>query len=185
MPVPTESVEKLSSPCEQISATTAATGVMRGGGAVLARIVTLIVGFGATGAGGDGGPRLAWPANGSAEETMPDDLAARLAGNWTVTEVFQATIPPEVEPTLVFEAERLAGFAGCNRFGMPLGYGPGGALTLGLPAATRKSCGGPVMDLEKAILSALRRINKVAFEADDAIALSAYGLQLMRAKRAE
>lgn len=112
------------------------------------------------------------------------DLASQLLGTWMVTEVRSGTIPPGTAPTLVFEAKRLAGFAGCNHFGAALQVGEGGALTLGPAEVTRRACAAPQMDVEVAVLRALQRINAVAFEADGTIVFKAYGTVQLRATRA-
>jgi heat shock protein HslJ len=114
-----------------------------------------------------------------------DDTAARLLGTWAVTEVRSGTIPDDTVPTLMFEAGRLAGFAGCNNFGASLEVGEGGALKLGPAAITRRACPAPQMDVEVAVLRALQRINAVAFEGDGQIVLSAFGTVMLRATRAE
>lgn len=112
------------------------------------------------------------------------NAAARLMGTWAVTEVRSGTIPDGTVPTLVFEADRLAGFAGCNNFGASLSVGDGGALKLGPAAITRMACAAPQMDVEAAVLRALQRVNAVAFEGEGQIVLSAFGTVMLRATRA-
>lgn len=113
-----------------------------------------------------------------------ETTAARLMGTWAVTEVRSGTIPDGTVPTLVFEADRLAGFAGCNSFGATLAVEAGGELKLGPAAVTRMACAAPQMDVEAAVLRALQRVNAVAFEGDGQIVLSAFGTVMLRATRA-
>ncbi len=122
-------------------------------------------------------------ANGVAGSAAAD-TATLLIGTWTVTEVRSGTIPQDTLPTLVFETGRLAGFAGCNRFGATLAVGDGGALAIGPAAITRMACAAPQMEVEAAILRALQRIDAVAFDSNGQIALLAFGTVMMRAARA-
>jgi heat shock protein HslJ len=127
------------------------------------------------------GPSLRLANGGDTMEA--DDIAARLMGTWAVTEVRSGTIPDGTVPTLVFEADRLAGFAGCNNFGATLQVGEGGALKLGPAAITRMACAAPQMDVEAAVLRALQRVNAVEFDGDGQIVLSAFGTVMLRASR--
>lgn len=113
---------------------------------------------------------------------MTDD-AARLAGTWRIIEVVDATIPEGAVPQLVFEPDRLAGFAGCNNFGASLRYDGDGQITLGEAVATLNICGAAVMALEAQVLNGLSIVNSVAFDGDDMVALLAYGDVMMRAER--
>ncbi len=122
--------------------------------------------------------------NGGSPMTGPE-AQAKLAGTWTVVHVSDAIIPDFAVPQLVFEPERLAGLAGCNRFGAPLTYGDGGALTLGEAVTTFETCGPDAMAVEAQVLNALQLINEVSFDTDDRIRLIGFGMELMIAERNE
>jgi heat shock protein HslJ len=123
--------------------------------------------------------------NGGGYEMTSLDLATRLAGTWMITEVRNATIPAYSAPTLVFEPERLAGFAGCNNFGVPVTYGDDNGLVLGDPEFTLNICGAGEMDLEAQIFNALQRISEVAFDSENQITLSAFGTTMLKAEKAQ
>lgn len=123
-------------------------------------------------------------ANGEAP-MHSEDLRTQLAGTWHVVRLRGAVIPETGVPELVFEPARLAGFAGCNRFGAPLTYGEGGSLAIGAPASERKACGDAAMKVEAQVLRAVMRINSVTFEGADRIILRAFGTEMMVAERKE
>lgn len=124
---------------------------------------------------------LLW-ANGETAMTATE-MAAKLRGNWTVTMVEDAEIPPGSPPTLVFGPERLSGFAGCNSFDVTLSYGDDGAVTIGAADWGQQACGPVAMAMEAQVFLSLQMINAVTFETADRIALSAFGSVKMIASR--
>ena len=114
-----------------------------------------------------------------------EELAAQLSGKWIITEVADAEIPLGAIPTLVFDTERLAGFAGCNHYDVEASYGDNGAVGFGDAELTEKVCGVAAMDLESQIVNALQLIDGVRFDAGNRIALTASGDAMIRAERTE
>ncbi|NKB15864.1 MAG: META domain-containing protein [Sphingomonadales bacterium] len=122
-------------------------------------------------------------ANGEGIEMTGESAAERLAGTWTVTEVANGTIPEGITPALVFEADQLAGFAGCNNFGAPATYGADGAVKFGGARLTRKACDQTIMSFEVAMIRAIERTNSVDFDSADQITLTGFGKVMLRATR--
>ncbi len=74
------------------------------------------------------------------------------------------TPPADAEFTLEFEAARLSGSSGCNRF-MGTWSVVDGTLEIGPLASTMMYCDG-LMELESAYLSALQAVTGASLEAD-------------------
>jgi heat shock protein HslJ len=70
----------------------------------------------------------------------------------------------EVMPTLQVEGDRVAGFAGCNRYfaSVKVGKQPGD-LEFGPVGATRMACPDPGMAIEDRFLVALSKVTKFTF----------------------
>lgn len=129
-------------------------------------------------------PLSAVRAQANGEKAMTGaETAAMLRGNWTVTMVEDAEIPPGNPPRLTFGPDRLAGFAGCNDFDVTLSYGEDGALTIGPADWGQQACGPVAMAMEAQVFLSLQLINAVQFETPDRIALSAFGAVRMTATR--
>lgn len=89
--------------------------------------------------------------------TGADSSMATIAGTeWTLVELDGKAIGGiERRPTLSIESGRVAGFAGCNRFGAEIQSKGGETWALGPVAATRMACEEAEMVLERDFLSAL------------------------------
>jgi heat shock protein HslJ len=91
----------------------------------------------------------------------------------------------ENRPTIFFDEDRAAGFAGCNRFFATAERGEGGALRLSNIGATRMYCEGR-MDSEARYLAALAEVaaaRRDAEEEDELLLLDAQGRVLLRYAR--
>lgn len=68
--------------------------------------------------------------------------------------------------TLVFDAGRIAGQSGCNRYmGAAEGGGMPGELSFGQTAGTMMACPDPLMQLERTYLGALGQVTRYGFRA--------------------
>lgn len=77
---------------------------------------------------------------------------------WVLTEVVGGvTVPEGADASLVLASMegRAAGSSGCNRFIGTYDLA-GGRITFGMEALTRRACSGPLMDLERDYMEALR-----------------------------
>jgi heat shock protein HslJ len=100
------------------------------------------------------------------EVTGQLSLALLAGGEWRVTAIDREPLPEGVRPpTVVIEGERIAGFAGCNRFTGAVEETMPGQIAIGPLALTRMACPGPEMEVERrfvAGLAAARRWDYVA-----------------------
>jgi len=128
------------------------------------------------------GPESAW-ANGGDDGMTAEDLARTLAGEWRVTSVRDAVIPPDASATLRFEPDRVSGFSGCNNFSATLDYGSDGAVRLGEVRLTRRICGQPAMAMEVQIVRALRRTTQVRLSPGGGLVLMTFETPTVEAER--
>ncbi len=84
-------------------------------------------------------------------------------------------IPEDVEATLRFEAGRVAGSGGCNRFSAECRI-DGERLEIGLIASTMMACPEPAASIEAAVLQALALIATWAVEEGSLVLRDADGL---------
>jgi heat shock protein HslJ len=93
--------------------------------------------------------------------------AALLSGtDWTVVEIDGQPLPDEApRPTIRIDADRIAGFGGCNRYTGTLKEPTPGALAMGPIAATRMACAGPPADVERRFLDTLGKVTRYSFVA--------------------
>jgi heat shock protein HslJ len=83
----------------------------------------------------------------------PLDMEAP-SGGWRLAQIDGA--PPRAEPpTITFEGERVAGFAGCNRYFAGIEQDPNVARYFTGIGATRMACPEPAMSLETRFLARL------------------------------
>lgn len=88
----------------------------------------------------------------------------------------------ENRPTIFFDDDRAAGFAGCNRFFATATRGPNGAISLSGIGATRMFCEGR-MEIETDYLAKLALVagaQRDEEEEDQLILLDAQGRELLR-----
>lgn len=100
-------------------------------------------------------------------------LAALADVTWILVSVDRIPVAgADRPPTAVFEASRVSGFAGCNRyFGQVVEKSPG-VIAVGPLAGTRMACPGPAMELESRFYSAMSRVTRYGF-VDGRLVLSA------------
>lgn len=116
--------------------------------------------------------------------------AARAEGpagaQWLATGVGEFALTPDDDVTLDFEADRISGRSGCNRyFGAVTltAVTPGqGALALGPVAGTRMACPGRAEQIELSFLAALGQIDAWRIERDGTLTLLAQGAPLITAR---
>ena len=90
---------------------------------------------------------------------------ADLAGvTWNLKELgWHQPVPKVIEISAEFEADRISGNGGCNRYFAGLkGSGPYG-ISVAPPGATRRACPEPQMEWEKRYLSALENVTQIRF----------------------
>ncbi len=121
----------------------------------------------------------------AAADGEADPLAALAGGEWRLVAIDGAPAPDAPAPiTLRYEAGRIAGFAGCNRYFASLEAGEGDVLTVGPTGATRMACPEPQMALESRFLGVLSAI-RAARASDGELVLRGSGgdLTFSRAAR--
>ena len=98
----------------------------------------------------------------------PTELAGT---NWTFVSIGGVPVAADRPTTLAFEADRLSGSAGCNRFSG--GYAAAdGTLTAGPFAATRMACPGSGMTQENAFFALMRSPVSLSFPTDGTLILT-------------
>ena len=95
-----------------------------------------------------------------------------LAGtSWTFVSIAGVPVAGERPTSLAFDATRLSGSAGCNRFSG--GYTvKDGMLAAGQIAATRMACPGPAMEQEQALFDLLNGPVRMDFPTDGTLLLT-------------
>lgn len=100
---------------------------------------------------------------------------AALAGtNWTFVSIDGAPVAADRPTSLVFEADRMGGSAGCNRFGGSYAI-KDGVLTAGRMMATLMACPGPEMRQEAAFFDLMKAPVGVSFPSDGTMVLTGAG----------
>ena len=105
-------------------------------------------------------------------ETSTEDLGrlslADVPGEWKLV-AFGAgeAVPPEVEITVQFSGDTIAGKAACNRYTASVlaGEAPGDLTLSGPLAVTRMMCPPPLMEWEQRYVQALEGLAKYSFQA--------------------
>lgn len=98
----------------------------------------------------------------------PADLAGT---NWTFVSIGGVPVAADRPTSLQFDAERMSGSAGCNRFGG--GYAvKDGVLTAGQMITTLMACPGPEMQQEGAFFALMKGPVGVSFPADGTMVLT-------------
>ncbi len=101
---------------------------------------------------------------------------------WRVVRIGAAAVPDEVEITLEFLKDRVAGNAGCNRLIGPYRLG-GEGLSFGQLGVTMMACPDPQMRLERAFLDALSRVTRHDVGDDGGVVLFEGGQALLHLAR--
>jgi heat shock protein HslJ len=88
------------------------------------------------------------------------------ANEWTLVELDGQPLPSDLDAPLIhFEADRVRGFAGCNRFTAPVQETAPGQIDIGAAAAERKACPPPQMELEQKFLEQLDAVSGYGYQA--------------------
>ena len=91
-------------------------------------------------------------------------LSMLSANEWTLVEIDGQPVPKDLEPPLVhFEAQKVRGFAGCNRFTASVTETKPGEIDIGAAAAEKKACPPPQMELEQKFLDQLDDVNSYSY----------------------
>lgn len=86
------------------------------------------------------------------------------ANEWTLVEIDGEPVPAGVEAPLIhFAADKLRGFAGCNRFTAPVSETKPGEIDIGAAAAEKKGCPEPQMALEQKFLTQLDAVSRYGY----------------------
>ena len=93
-----------------------------------------------------------------------------VGSDWTVKDLGGRGVIDTPQTTLRFEADKVIGNAGCNRY-----FGPykqvDGALRIGPLAASRQACAPAVMDQEVRFLIALEKVRRLEARDDGTLLL--------------
>jgi putative lipoprotein len=108
-----------------------------------------------------------------------NELASLEGSSWTLVEGEGMTTPGRVMPTIEFDAGRVSGSGGCNRFTGSYEE-EGEMLTLGMLAATRMACAEDVMRAETAYFSALESVASWSGTGDELVFSDSSGRTLLR-----
>jgi putative lipoprotein len=108
-----------------------------------------------------------------------DELASLDGSSWILVEGEGITIPGAVMPTIAFEAGRVSGSGGCNRFTGSYEE-EGETLSLGMLASTRMACAEDVMRAETAYLSALESVSSWSGNRGELVLSDSSGRTLLR-----
>lgn len=93
-------------------------------------------------------------------------LSMLSANEWTLVEIDGQPLAADLDPPLIhFEAQRLRGFAGCNRFTAPVTESKPGEIDIGTAGAEKKACPPPQMELEQKFLTRLDAVNRYGYVA--------------------
>lgn len=93
--------------------------------------------------------------------TAPPLDMERPAGAWRLEHLDGAPSGAPRQPTITFEGDRVAGFAGCNQFFAQVEQDPAASAYFGGIGATRMMCHGPSMEMEQVFLGGLARTRAV------------------------
>jgi heat shock protein HslJ len=118
---------------------------------------------------------------GQALSGQPPVIAGTLVGDWQVADLNGGGAIARA--MLRFEAERVSGTVGCNRF-MGGWKQDGQAISFGAMAITRMACPPPVMDTERRVLGLLQAATTVRFTQDGEAIVTAAGGRTLTLRRA-
>jgi heat shock protein HslJ len=93
------------------------------------------------------------------------DRGALVGTGWRLAALGTDPVPADAGITLSFEAGRVTGSGGCNRYFASCVLGANGVLELGPIGSTRRACPEPVMDRERRFFEALQAARSLRLEA--------------------
>lgn len=100
----------------------------------------------------------------STELTGTLSLADLVGPEWILTHLsWDEKAPAGTKVSLVFEAQRVSGTGGCNRYFAQVASRVPGELSVGPIGSTRRACPDEVMDLERRYFKALARAFRYGF----------------------
>jgi len=102
----------------------------------------------------------------AAQVTGTLSVAALEGGHWQLTSIDRGQpMPANVEITLSFDAGRIAGSSGCNRYSAAMTDGERpGDVVIGPAMATRRACPEPLMEAEMHFLDTLSLVQSFSFQ---------------------
>lgn len=115
----------------------------------------------------------------------PPATATLTGGPWLAEDVNGGGVPDNAGIEMSFEAARVSGRSGCNRFSGPFTQ-TGTTVSFGALAGTRMMCPPAQMDIEGRVLGVLGAATSVSFDATGAAVLNApdgRSIKLRRASR--
>jgi heat shock protein HslJ len=120
------------------------------------------------------------PTNNRMTDSATSEERGSLDGSsWTLVEGEGITTPDNVSLTIAFEAGRVSGSGGCNRF--TGSYQEEGArISLGTLASTRRACAEEIMRTESAYFSALESASSWSATSDELVLADVSGRALLR-----
>ncbi|RFA29417.1 hypothetical protein CAI21_10175 [Alkalilimnicola ehrlichii] len=98
---------------------------------------------------------------------------------WTVSRIEQKDSATERAATMMFEADRLGGHTGCNHYTAPVEI-DGASLAIGMAAATKMACLGPIMEQEQQFFRALEAVDSYRVEGGELLLVDADGQERLR-----
>jgi heat shock protein HslJ len=110
----------------------------------------------------------------SAKPAMPairSDAAALTATSWRVTTMLGQPAPQSPPATMTFDANRVSGSTGCNRYGAEYRV-TDDTIRTSQAMSTKMACPGPQMDLEQDFNRALAETRHFAIDASGHLTLS-------------
>jgi heat shock protein HslJ len=99
--------------------------------------------------------------------------------SWTLVEGAGIATPDSVSLTIAFEAGRVSGSGGCNRFTGSYRE-EGTSISLGTLASTRMACAEEIMRAESAYFSALESASSWSATSDELVLADVSGRALLR-----
>jgi heat shock protein HslJ len=91
-------------------------------------------------------------------------LSMLAANEWQLVEMDGQPLATGIEAPLIhFEADKVRGFSGCNRFTAPVKETKPGEIDIGPAAGTKMACPQPQMDLEQRFLAQLEAVNRYGY----------------------
>jgi len=91
-------------------------------------------------------------------------LSMLSANEWTLVEIDGQPVSKDIDPPLIhFDAQKVRGFAGCNRFMATVQETKPGQIDVGAAAAEKKACPPPQMELEDRFLKQLDAVSSYNF----------------------
>jgi heat shock protein HslJ len=108
-----------------------------------------------------------------------EERASLDGSSWTLVEGAGIATPDSVSLTIAFEAGRVSGSGGCNRFTGSYRE-EGTSISLGTLASTRMACAEEIMRAESAYFSALESASSWSATSDELVLADVSGRALLR-----